>query len=378
MMKQDVAITLPKVAPAGHPVLRRNAKGLIPNYWMWYEWLNEVAQLYFPLTFKDLTVPPTDETEDEAITKIGEDYPEIPLEDDRDDLLPDEVYARVAQLPTAEDRARALSIAVRDLQRSIRAANALTSVTNKLRAQKRKQLMDNLEARRLDRPKLAAWVVSDLVMPPGIYDELKADGKYIPGADGIVPAHVLLEIACRVLGGVSKNNTKQRLTMDDELKAVKQGNSPTHAYNQAFKRAHVKCTYAGSKMDTADVIACYVYGLNLQIYELYIKAFNEDTAAVPGTLGEVMAHALAYLQSAIEVNPSLSKVLDHASKAFVAYSAEVDEAEGTAYPGASVSSTSLNPTAPPFVPPGPAVSENLKCQLCLKRYHDARMCAVPW
>ena len=371
MMKQDAAVSLPKVPLSGHPVLRRNAKGLIPNFWTWFEWLNEAAQLYFPLSFKDLVTAPAAESEEQALMRIGEEIPDIPLEDEKYDILSDADYALVALVPTAEERARALSIAVYEMQKKIRAANAVTSVANQLRGQLRKQKMARLEALLLERPKLAAWVVSDLVMPPGIHDEIKADGKYIPGEDGIVPAHVIIEIACRVLGGVSKNNTKQRLTMDDELKNVKQGNMPTHAYCQAFKRAHVRCVYAGTKMDPADVIACFVYGLNLQIYELYIKAFNADTTAVPDNLGAVMADALAYLQSAIEVNPSLSKVLDHSSKAFVAYSTEEVEAEDLVPSNALVSSTSVGSTSPP---PPPVPTGTLKCQLCLRKYHDARSC----
>jgi hypothetical protein len=55
----------------------------------------------------------------------------------------------------------------------------------------------------------------------------------------------------------------------------------------AFKRAHLKCAHAGSKMDVADIIACFVYGLNLKVYELYIKAFNAHPMAVPDILGAV-------------------------------------------------------------------------------------------
>ena len=58
------------------------------------------------------------------------------------------------------------------------------------------------------------------------------------------------------------------------------------------------------------------------LYKLYIKAVNTDSSAVPATLAGVMAHALEYLRGAIEVNPSLSKVLDHSMKAYVAYSVE--------------------------------------------------------
>lgn len=52
------------------------------------------------------------------------------------------------------------------------------------------------EALLLERPKLAAWVSSDLVMPPEIHDEIKADGLYVAGVDGTVPAHTIMEVAC--------------------------------------------------------------------------------------------------------------------------------------------------------------------------------------
>ena len=125
---------------------------------------------------------------------------------------------------------------------------------------------------------------------------------------------------------------------------------PTHAYCTAVKRAHVKCKHAESRMDPQEVIACFVYGLSLQIYELYIKDFNIDPASKPGTLGAVMAHALAYLQSAIEVNPSLSKVLDHSGKAFVAYSTEESSQDGSEALPPNVSSAVVSPSSPPLSP----------------------------
>lgn len=103
-------------------------------------------------------------------------------------------------------------------------------------------------------------------------------------------------------------------------------------------------------MDPQEVIACFVYGLSLQIYELYIKDFNIDPASKPGTLGAVMAHALAYLQSAIEVNPSLSKVLDHSGKAFVAYSTEESSQDGSEALPPNVSSAVVSPSSPPLSP----------------------------
>ena len=157
------------------------------------------------------------------------------------------------------------------------------------------------------------------------------------------------------------------MMLDEELRAVKQGNMPTHAYCTAFKRAYAKCQHADSKMDATEVIGNFVYGLNLQIYELYIKAFNADPAAVPDTIGAVMAHALDYLRQSIEVNPALSKVLDHSTKAFVAYSVDEIGDDAEVPPSSSVSSTAL---CPPPISPSPV----LKCQLCRGKFHEARFC----
>ena len=53
---------------------------------------------------------------------------------------------------------------------------------------------------------MAAWLISEEVMAASVLDEIKADGLYIPGPTGVVPAHTIMEIVCRVLGGVSKND----------------------------------------------------------------------------------------------------------------------------------------------------------------------------
>ena len=134
--------------------------------------------------------------------RLSRDIPKIPLEDENDDLLTDEQYAALAALPTVQARALAQRRAVRELQMSIRAENAIKASTNEGTTQLLKQRMARHEAIILERPKLAAWVVSDLAIPAVIHDEIKADGLYLLGADGTVPALFIVEIACRVLGGV--------------------------------------------------------------------------------------------------------------------------------------------------------------------------------
>ena len=90
-----------------------------------------------------------------------------------------------------------------------------------------------------------------------------------------------------------------------------------------------------------------------------------------------MAHALEYLRGAIEVNPSLSKVLDHSMKTFVAYSVE-ELGDDVGNPSSSIVSATALPTSaslsfPPHTSsPSSPPSFVLKCQLCLKRFHDAR------
>ena len=365
MQIQDVTTYPPMIAPSGHPVLERNAQGLIPNFWEWYEWVKDAAQLYFPSSFKELIAAPLIETENEVFVRFTRDIPMIPLVDDKDELLSIEECAALALLSTSEERERARSYAVRELQKKLRAENAAISMTNEYRVILLEQRMARHEALVLERPRLAAWLVCGSVMPPTIHDEIKSDERYLPGVDGFVPAHVIMSIACRLLGGVlKKNNTKMRMALDDELRAVKQGNLPTHTYCTAFRKAHTKCLHAGTRMDTSDIIAYFVYGLNLQIFEHYIKAFNLDPTVVPDSLGAVMADALAYLQGAIEVNPSLSKVLDYSTMAPLAYS--------TNEPSPVVSSTPAHITFP-IIPPSSPIPA-LKCQLCLRGHHDARAC----
>jgi hypothetical protein len=74
-----------------------------------------------------------------------------------------------------------------------------------------------------------------------------------------------------------------------------------------------------------------------------------------------MADESAYLQSAIEVNPSLYKVIDHSAKPFVAYSKEESPSEDEKLFFSAVSSTSVDAqlSLPLSVP-------TLKCQLCLR------------
>jgi hypothetical protein len=74
-----------------------------------------------------------------------------------------------------------------------------------------------------------------------------------------------------------------------------------------------------------------------------------------------MADALAYLQSAIEVNPSLHKVTDHSAKPFVAYSTKESPSEDEKVFFSAVSSNSVDGqlSLPLSVP-------TLKCQLCLR------------
>ena len=102
--------------------------------------------------------------------RLSRDIPKIPLEDENDDLLTDEQCAALAAMPDVQARALAQSRAVRVLQMSIRAENAIKASTNEGRTQLLKQKMARNEAMILERPKLAAWVVSDLVMPAVIHE----------------------------------------------------------------------------------------------------------------------------------------------------------------------------------------------------------------
>ena len=109
MSKQDVTIALPKTSTPGHPVLRRNAKGTVPNFWLWYEWVGEAAQLYFPASFKELSTAPPVETEVETMMRLAMGIPRIPLDNESDDLLTDAQYAELADIPNLQARALAQS-----------------------------------------------------------------------------------------------------------------------------------------------------------------------------------------------------------------------------------------------------------------------------
>ena len=364
MLKQAIPTNNVTKEPApSHPVLRRNAKGLVPMFWEWEERVHEAAQLQFPECFLELSNAPLVETEEENLARLTGDIPLVPLMDDRNKCLDDAAYAVVMALP-APQRARAEALAIRDMQAAARNANQAIALLNTDRALRHADRRKRDLAKIAERPKMAAWLVSEHVMPATIHDELKADGRYIAGEDGVVPAHVIMEIACRVLGGVSLNNIKMRMDHEAALRSNRQDNLPTHLYNTNFKRCLRKCVSSGSTIPQTELIAIYIYGLNLQLFEDYIRAYGADTESVPDTVGAVMANALEYLKNVIAINPALSKVLDHSTKAFVAYATEeVLEVKTT--------NVSTNSTTDPE--PSEA-GTSLGCQLCGKLYHVATGC----
>jgi hypothetical protein len=124
-------------------------------------------------------------------------------------------------------------------------------------------------------------------------------------------------------------------------------------YCTRFKRALRKCESVGSTIPAAEHIAISVYGLNLVVYEQYIRDYATDPDSVPNTIGAVMADTVDYLQRVVGVNPALGKVLDHSSKGFVAYSAET--------------------VSEPF-PVIMAAEVDIKCQLCDRANHTAPFC----
>jgi hypothetical protein len=71
-----------------------------------------------------------------------------------------------------------------------------------------------------------------------------------------------------------------------------------------------------------------------------------------------VADALAYSQSAIEVNPSLSKVLDHSAKPFLTYSWEESHSEDEKV---LFSAVSLTPVNGQLSPPSPVPVLNASC-----------------
>ena len=104
-------------------------------------------------------------------------------------------------------------------------------------------------------------------------------------------------------------DVKRRHDLEDALRALKQGTSALHLFNNRFKRHFCMCVSAGSAITQAELIAKYIYGLNLQVFEEYIRKYAADQDSVPVTVGEVMADALLYYKRVVGVDPALSKAI---------------------------------------------------------------------
>ena len=335
--------------------LGRNRKGEILDYFEWEEHIEDLALLHYPEINNELFIAPLPETEAEALQRRLLDIPQLPIENEKSKVLNDADYDMVMALP-ANQRPRATDIAIEKMQDERRNRNLGTAAINADRKLTYENRVAQDVLKRSQRPKMAAWLLSEGIMLASTVEEIKADGKYHYG----LRADEIFEITRRILGGISKLDVKMRLDLENALRALKQGTVPTHVYNTAFKRGLRKCVSAGSLISDADQIAIYVYGLNLEVYEDYIRQYAVDVDLVPKTIGEVMAHALAYHKRIVGVNPAMAKILDPSSKAFVAYAAEYDEKDDNEI---------LN-----VVDAGLRNLSVTRCQLCDKPGHLAFKC----
>ena len=86
-----------------------------------------------------------------------------------------------------------------------------------------------------------------------------------------MPSHVFMGIARRVLGGASMKNPRVRMDHEYALRTLKQGNMPFDHYCTSFRRCLRVCLALGSAMSDEDLIAFFVYGLNVRLFEKYIN-----------------------------------------------------------------------------------------------------------
>jgi hypothetical protein len=377
MSKQSINKVVPGSVPLPHYVLKRNAKGEVPNYWDWDELIHDRAQLKFHDIYQELTTPPAVETEVQAMTRRLQGITPITLVDERSKVLGDAAWIAVQAVDEA-NRARAMDVAIDAMQTARRADNAVSAVVNTDRRIMYESRAARDIAKEADRPKLSAWLLSDECLSSSALEEVKADGLYTAGT--ITPA-AIMEIVRRVFGLVSTQSIKQRMDFEAALRGIKQGSMPTHLYSSKFKRAHMKCTSAGSTLLEAELIATFVYNLNLTMFEEYIRSWSNDPVGHPQTLGLIMAHVLEYQKNIVLINPELTKILDHSLKGFIAYSTDVvdadeDESESsapsTSSTGTTVSTLSTGtPTAPADKP---AEKPIIICQICGKVGHLAPGC----
>ena len=289
-------------------VLKRNSKGEVPNFWEWEESVHDRALLLHSDTHIELNQAAAIETEEEARTRRLVGIPQLPLENEKSTLLDDDKYAEVMALP-ANQRTRAEAVVVDAMQTQRRLRNAGIRDINA----GRKIVFEDRAAKDIgkqrDRPKMAAWLLGDKCLSPSALEEIKADGHFKSGAGETNTADEIREIIHRVIGGVSVKDVKRRHDLEDALRALKQGTSALHLFNNRFKRHFCMCVSAGSAITQAELIAKYIYGLNLQVFEEYIRKYAADQDSVPVTVGEVMADALLYYKRVVGVDPALSKAI---------------------------------------------------------------------
>jgi len=373
------------VAGATYPVLHRDRKGNTVDYWSWEEATQDHAAIVYPDIASELTIAPVVETEAESLARRLTGIPQLPLENDRSKVLGDEDYQIVMQYP-ANQRAREMELAIDRMQDARRIANIVISATNRDRALTFDYRVNRDLAKIVKRDEMAAWLLSPEKMSSTVLAEVKADGLFVAGCH----AHVIMEIIRRVIGGVSLTNRKMASALHVELQTMRQGTMPTHVYTTLFKHACLKCRGSGIVLTESAVVDLYIFGLNVQMFEHFIREHNDDPsgarAGAPTTLADAVNAAKVFQDSAVSVNPALSKYLDGGHKGFVAYSvgdkeAGDEDADSTHASTRLVSSasgsysTASTVSSLSTVSPSPGeAKDKVACQLCGKMNHPASKC----
>ena len=182
--------------------------------------------------------------------------PQLPVLNDRSKVLSDTAYAEVMSLPAPRgDRAEALAIDAMQTER--RDANIAIVAINKDRSFVYEDRTSKDLAKVQERLKMAAWVLSEECLSHSVLEEVKADGLFRSGPGETNPAHVIMGIIRRIIGGVTVGDIKQRMDLESALRAVKQENMATHLYCTKFKRNLLKCSSAGSTIPMSELIAIF-------------------------------------------------------------------------------------------------------------------------
>jgi hypothetical protein len=223
----------------------------------------ETIAVIFAEISSELDDDPPIETEAEARILRLTGIEQLPLENDRSKHIDDDRFMEIQQLP-ANQRARAESRAVDEIQSARRLVNVTTTAINKDRMLIYEEGVAKDIRKYNDRPILAAVLISESCMSAAAASEVKADGRNRVG----VSPHINLSIVRDIFGSLSNANSIERYNYENDLGGTRQGSMPTHMYQTAYKRNVKLCKATRSAIAES--------GLNVSIFEEYINNFVRD------------------------------------------------------------------------------------------------------